>query len=172
MITEMKFVTTKVVFLALALLSGFVTAAQAPQKNNGGKPSVSNTPKQKSAVPVAKTIWGKYTGSNNVVAAAEAKALLALPLKITDEKNVSYQLHSYQFGYRRRGVTENEETGAVTPQTDMVIQLFKTTPLPELWQNNIGETLHKDEELYFFDVIVYDKNGKLFFAPELKIVVQ
>jgi hypothetical protein len=26
--------------------------------------------------------------------------------------------------------------------------------------------------LYFFDIIVYDKQGRLFFAPELKITIQ
>jgi hypothetical protein len=171
----MKQFTPAAVFILWLMLAYSTSMAQSPQKTANNKPASKPpiaAPKPKQPQPMVKSTWGKYGGSNNMLAAEEAKQLLSQPIVITDEKSVTYQLHSYQFGYRRRGVTENEQTGEVTPQSDMVIQLFKTTPLPELWQNNISETLHKDEELYFFDVIVYDKNGKLFFAPELKIIIK
>ena len=40
------------------------------------------------------------------------------------------------------------------------------------WQKNIIEGLHKGEEIYFFDIIAIDKQGRRFFAPELKIKIQ
>jgi len=54
----------------------------------------------------------------------------------------------------------------------MVSERFTVTPIPETWQNVIKEELQHTEELYFFDIIAINKNGKKFFAPELKIVVQ
>ena len=60
----------------------------------------------------------------------------------------------------------------MSPQTDIAADRFTVTPLPEIWQSNINEFLHTGEELFFFDVIVFDKQGKLFFAPELKIIIQ
>lgn len=121
--------------------------------------------------PLAKSWLGKVTGTA-FLQAEEAKPLVALTLTITDDKNVAYKISSYQFVYKRIGVTEDEETGKASKQTDIVAQRFTTTPLPDVWQKNITEGLHSGEELYFFDIIVFDKQGRRFFAPELKITIQ
>jgi hypothetical protein len=70
------------------------------------------------------------------------------------------------------GVKENEETGEVTPTTDLVAQRFTETPISGIWKTSIIEQLQKGEELYFFDVIVMDGKGHRFFAPDLKITIQ
>jgi len=121
--------------------------------------------------PVVKSYLGKYTGVTSC-SPEEGKQAILQPLKIADDKNADFRISSYQFAYKRLGVTEDETTGAVTPARDMVAQRFTETPLPEIWKSNITEQLHKGEELYFFDIIVYDKQGRLFFAPELKISIQ
>lgn len=121
--------------------------------------------------PVVKSYLGKYTGTAGC-SPEEAKQAILQPLRIADDKNISFKISSYQFAYKRLGVTEDETTGAVTPAKDMVAKRFTETPLPEIWKTNITEQLHKGEELYFFDIIVYDKQGRLFFAPELKITIQ
>ena len=54
----------------------------------------------------------------------------------------------------------------------MVAQQFTDTPLSAVWINTIKDELHAGEELYFFDIIVKDSQGRLFFAPELKISVK
>ena len=41
----------------------------------------------------------------------EAAQLIALPLKITDEKNNVYPIDSYQFLYRKKGGIQDEQTG-------------------------------------------------------------
>jgi hypothetical protein len=122
--------------------------------------------------PVVKTSLGNLTGSAAVAGVEEAKNLISQPLKIADNKNSLYSVTSYQFTYKRIGITEDEETGKTSPQSDIVSRQFETTPLSELWQTNIGETLHAGESLYFFDIIVVDKLGRRFFAPELKITIQ
>ena len=121
--------------------------------------------------PVVKSYLGKYTGTASC-SPEEGKQIILQPLRIADDKNINFKISSYQFAYKRLGVTEDETTGAVTPAKDMVAKRFTETPLPEIWKTNITEQLHKGEELYFFDIIVYDKQGRLFFAPELKITIQ
>lgn len=153
------------VIVTMLLLTGITIQAQQPHK-----PSLSTVIKFKP--PVVKTFLGKITGKLPSVNGEEGKQMISLPLIVIDDKNVPYTISSYQFAYKRIGVTEDEETGKALPQSDMVGDHFNTTPLPAIWQSNIRETLHKGEELYFFDIIVLDKQGRRFFAPELKISIQ
>ncbi|MEP6674661.1 MAG: hypothetical protein ABJA78_05890 [Ferruginibacter sp.] len=128
-------------------------------------------PVQKFKPPKVNTVLGKYSDSA-WISADEAAQLIATPLKITDSKNISYSLSSYQFAYKRVTVSEVEETGKAYTSSDLVASLFRTTPLPELWQNNIKVNLQKGEMLYFFDVAAKDPQGRLFFAPNLKIYIR
>ena len=147
--------------LLLMLCSGSVLFSQ-----------VSPKPVIKFKPPVVHVYLGNLTGKTAITGAAEGKNLITLPLKIVDDKSVSYQLVSYQFAYTRLGVTEDEETGKTSPAKDMVSDHFNSSPLPTIWQSNITETLHAGESLYFFDIIVMDKLGRRFFAPELKITIE
>ncbi len=154
-------------FILTALVCILYMPAAAQQT---GKPVF--TPIKKFKPPVVKTYLAKLSGSNAHSTAEEAKQIIVLPLRVSDDKNILYKISSYQLAYKRLGVTEDEETGKVTPSTDMVGQRFTETPLPAIWKTNVTETLKKGEELYFFDVIVSDKQGRLFFAPDLKIKIE
>lgn len=102
----------------------------------------------------------------------EAESIIGQPLKIFDDKKGLYTISSYQFLYRKRGVTENEETGKVTPTSNIISQRFKTTPLPQNWVDKIREDIKPGEELYFFDVIVKDAKGRVMYAPNLRMMVR
>ena len=102
----------------------------------------------------------------------EAVQLVKLPLKVTDDKKNVYTISSYQAMYKRKGVTEDEASGKVTPTVNPVIDNFKTTPLSPIWIKILTEQLRAGEELYFFDIVVKDSQGRLMFAPELKIKVK
>lgn len=153
------------IFLAFTVITIFSSniIAQQPRKPT--------TTFVKFKPPVVKSYLGKYSGTPNC-SPEEGKQAIQQSLRIADDKNNNYAIASYQFAYKRLGVTEDEATGAVSPARDMVAQRFTETPLPDLWKNNITEQLHKGEELLFFDIIVYDKQGRRFFAPELKITIQ
>ena len=103
---------------------------------------------------------------------SEAENIIGQPLKIFDDKKGVYTISSYQFLYRKRGVTENEETGKVTPITSIVSSLFKITPLPDTWLTQVREQVKPGEELFFFDVIAKDAQGRVMYAPNLKIMVR
>jgi len=54
----------------------------------------------------------------------------------------------------------------------MVADRFEETPLSKIWVSTIQDELHTGEALYFFDIVVKDKDGHIFFAPNLKLIVQ
>jgi hypothetical protein len=120
--------------------------------------------------PVVQTFLGRNI-NGAIVTVDEANQLINLPLKITDDKNNVYTITSYQFMYKRKSVVENEQTGKKEIVFTTIADLFKTTPLPEVWKANIAGRLQKGEELYYFDIIVQDKLNSKFFAPELKIKI-
>lgn len=155
-------------FTLLLCCLSFASFAQVkPEKKPAGY-----VPVNKFKPPVVSTSLAKFSGKEVRVNAETGKQLISLPLRITDAKGNIYALSSYQFAYKRLGVKENEETGETSPATDYRADRFTSTPLPDLWINNISEQLHKGEELWFFDVIAKDPQGRLFFAPDLKIVVE
>lgn len=159
-----KLFTVSLLFLLLTLIAGFA------------KGQVTQKPVAKTFVkfkpPVVKTYLGKISGKEATASIVEIKNIVLLPLKVVDDKEANYSINSYQFIYKRIGITEDEESGKTSPQTDIVSNHFTTTPLPEVWQKNIIDGLRKGEEIYFFDIIAIDKQGRRFFAPELKITVQ
>ncbi len=86
--------------------------------------------------------------------------------------NNSYPIDSYHFLYKRKGVIEDEETGRKQVAFTTISELFEKSPLPKIWIDNIQNGFQTGEELYFFDIVVKDKAGRRFFAPDLKITVQ
>lgn len=121
--------------------------------------------------PVVKTFLG-INQNGAEVTADEGNELVGLPLKIVDDKNNSYPISSYRFLYKQKGSITNDETGKKEVAFTIVSDRFQTTPLPKVWVDNIKGHLQKDEQLYFFDIVVKDKEGREFFAPELKITIK
>jgi len=101
----------------------------------------------------------------------EAENIINQPLKIFDDKKGLYSISSYQFLYRRKVVTEDETTGQPIPTSSMVAGTFKVTPLPDIWVNSVKEQVRPGEELYFFDIIAKDAQGRVMYAPDFKIKV-
>ena len=121
--------------------------------------------------PNVKTYWGSTATGTLELSVESASKLISQPLRIIDDKNVGYLISSYQFAYKRIGITEDEVTGKISPQSEIVANRFYISTLPLVWQNNIKEGLQKGEELYFFDIVVISNSGFRFFAPDLKITL-
>ncbi len=99
----------------------------------------------------------------------EAEEIISMPLRIVDDKKNVYVISSYQFLYKKNVVTEDEETGKVSATTAIFSERFRTTPLPAPWITKVRENLKARETLYFFDIIVKDSQGRVMYAPDLKI---
>lgn len=152
---------TRLTILLLTIIASDTVIAQNPAK-----------PIAKFKPPVVKSALGNNTSASNSISLEEGKSSIALPLKVVDEKNNFYAVSSYQFAYKRKGVVEDDSSGQVTAESDMVANRFTSTPLPDIWIKTIKAELHTGEQLYFFDIIAKDDKGHLFFAPELKLTVQ
>ena len=152
-------------FPAIITCKSIICQVKPPPVNPG------TTTVKKFKPPVVTTFLGRNVKSANITA-SEANQLLSIPLKITDDKNIPYPVSSYQFLYRKKSIIENETTGKKEVVFTIVSDRFKATPLPQLWVNNIAGGLQKDEELYFFDIVVTDKLNRKFFAPDVKLRIQ
>ena len=153
--------TRKITGLLLIMMAVQFAVAQNPAK-----------PVSKYKPPVVKTYLGTNTGSGTPITVEEGKKIISLPLTVVDSKNNTYPIASYQFSYKRIGFKEDDSTGETTQESDMVAARFRDTPLSNIWISTIQDELHSGEELYFFDIVAKDKEGKMFFAPELKLIVQ
>ena len=153
--------------LLFAMFLMMSVSAQTKKPTN----KVTITPMTKFKPPVVKT----FLGRNEKVATVtveEANQLVNLPLRITDDKNNTYPISTYQFMYKKKSIVEDEESGRKQVVFGTTADRFSVTPLPKVWKDNISGGLQKDEELYFFDILVTDKQNRKFFAPELKIIVK
>jgi hypothetical protein len=142
------------------------TMAQKP-KPAATKPAVV----QKFKPPKLTCVLGNHADSGTVYV-EEALQLVNLPLRITDDKKTAYAISSYQVLYKRKGVTEDEGTGKVTPVMSNVTDIFRQTPLPPFWKKILTEQLKPGEELYFFDIVAKDAQGHLMFAPDLRLKIK
>jgi hypothetical protein len=61
--------------------------------------------------PNVKTYWGSTATGTLELSVETASKLISQPLRIIDDKNVGYLISSYQFAYKRIGITEDEVTG-------------------------------------------------------------
>ncbi len=153
-----QFITIIVCF---CLLGSSTLVAQTAQR--------SSTVKWKP--PKTITMLGASRDTSYVIV-EEGKQLVGLPLRVLDDKKNSFPISSYQFLYRRKILTEDEQTGKTSPSSSVVAQTFRVTPLPEIWVKTLKDQLQSGEELYFFDVVARDAQGKLFFAPNLLIRIK
>lgn len=166
-------VFVKYLFTALCSASMATVLAQKPKPAPAKPTAARQAGFQKFTPPKLTSMLGIRSGDSVVVVVEEALQLVRLPLRITDDKKNVYSISSYQAMYKKRGVTESEDmSGKTSPVFSTVINNFKSTPLPPLWVKSISETLRSGEELYFFDIVVKDAEGKLMFAPNLRIKIK
>ncbi len=123
-------------------------------------------------VPKLTTSLGGFKDTSYIAAPQMADSIIGLSLKITDAKNVVYTLSSYQFLYKKIVTTEDENTGKASKTSSIKSSMFKTSPLPKLWLNAVRENLNRGEELFFFAIVVKDPQGRIMYAPDLKLILK
>ncbi|HRI25034.1 MAG TPA: hypothetical protein PLZ45_10165 [Ferruginibacter sp.] len=155
------------------LLAALFSAASAAGWAQKPKPVPAGQPMQKYKPPKLTSSLGLHSDSATVPM-EEARQLVNLPLKITDDKKNLYSISSYQLLYKKAGVTEVEKPDKieVVPSFTTHAQLFRETPITGTWKKSLAEQLKPGDELFFFDIIVKDAQGRLMFAPELNIRVR
>lgn len=163
----------KFVFTAVCAFSLTTVSAQKPKPVTAKPVAAKPAGFKKFTPPKLTSMLGIRSGDSVTVVLEEVLQLVKLPLKVIDDKKNVYTIASYQAMYKKRGVTESEDmSGKTAPVMTTVIENFKTTPLSPIWIKSLIEQLKIGEELYFFDIVVKDAQGRLMFAPELKIKVK
>lgn len=147
--------------LCFTLFAGMAPAMLAQQKTE---------PKKKFKPPVVKVYLGGHQNLDSI-SKETAKILLPLPLLIIDGKKNEYTIENYQFLYRKKSFIQNAESGKPEEVFTISAGTFTETPLPKIWIENVGYRLQKGEELYFFDILVNDKQGNRFLAPNFKLFI-
>lgn len=161
----------KIIFTCICACC-FLTAFAQKTKPSATRPAVAKPAVFQKYTPPKLTSQLGIRSDSVTVVIEEALQLIKLPLKVTDDKKNAYTISSYQARYGKRAVTEDEKTGKAIPIMSQVINQFKTTPLSPIWIKILTEQLRTGEELYFFDIVVKDSQGRLMFAPDLKIKVK
>jgi hypothetical protein len=160
------------VLLTVTCVCGLSTVLAQKPKPAITKPVVAK-PAQRFIPPKLTSMLGIRSGDTVSVYLEEAVQLVTFPLKVADDKKSTYNIASYQLMYKKRGVTESEDmSGKTAPVMTTVIGNFKTTPLSPIWIKSLTEQLKIGEELYFFDIVAKDAQGRLMFAPDLRIKVK
>lgn len=118
---------------------------------------------------VTTNLGGKSNGDS--VKPAEGTRLITSPLKVTDKAGIGYEVINYRFAYKKKGYREDPETGKITTVYTMSAARFDHSPLPKSWTDNIKLSLQKDEELSFFEILVKDKQGRIFYAPDVHLYI-
>ena len=127
-------------------------------------------PKPKFKPPTVKVYLGGHPNGDSI-SKETAKLIISLPLLIIDNKMTEYLVENYQFVYRKKSYIPNPQTGKEEVTFTISAGVFIKTPLPKVWITNVGYNLLKGEEFYFFDIIVKDKQGNRFLAPEYKLYI-
>ena len=148
--------------VSFVLFSAFTQGLFAQQKTT--------QPKPKFKPPVVNVYLGGHPNGDSI-SKETAKILLPLPLLIIDQKKEEYSVENYQFLYRKKSYIPAPKTGKEEAAYTISAGIFSVTPLPKIWVDNVGFNLLKGEEFYFFDIIVKDKKGNRFLAPNFKLYV-
>ena len=133
---------------------------------NAQKPAVVKPYK----VPQLQTYLSTYTDSTGI-SAQVATSLIAMPLKVTDTKKQDYKIMHYQLSFKKLGVREDEVTGKMIPTYTMSAEAFTKTPVSAIWIKTIQDLIKKGDELFFFDIIVKDAQGRVMYAPNIKFSI-
>jgi hypothetical protein len=153
------------IFKILILL--FASSHLFAQKPKPSKP----TAFVKFKAPKLTTMLGGFKDTS-YIAPQLADSIIGLALKVTDTKNNIFTISSYQFLYKKIVTTEDETTGKTSKTNSIKSSLFKTSPLPDIWLNAVRENLNSGEEFFFFAIVVKDSQGRLMYAPDLKLILK
>lgn len=147
-------------YLLLYFVFAHGTFAQKP------KPPVTLKP------PVLESFWGTTKGGE-------------LPLEfvlnivdsgfvwVIDDKKVKYPLSRFMLVYRSKDRFEDEQSGEIKSRFNNNSTVIKNTGIvEEKWRRLMYENIKSGDELLITDIIVRDRRGEFFKAPDVKITIK
>ncbi len=121
--------------------------------------------------PPLQSFWGATKGGD--LPLEFVLGVLDSAVWVMDDKKNRYTISRFIVVYRSKDKFEDEKTGELKTRFNPNSTSVKNSALlPELWRKNLYETIKKDDELIIADIIVRDKKGNYFSAPDVKIVIK
>jgi hypothetical protein len=150
----------KYLFPLLVLIISSATQSVAQQK-----PAPTLKP------PPLQSFWGTTNGGD--LPLEFVLGVLDSAVWVMDDKKIRYSISRFIIVYRSKDKYEDEKTGEIKTRFNPNSTSVKNSALlPELWRKNLYETIKKEDELIIADVIVRDKKGNYFSAPDVKIIIK
>jgi hypothetical protein len=143
-------------FLFIALLSLQTQAQEKP------KPTLKPPPLQ--------SFWGKTKGGD--LPLELVLGTIDSAIWVIDDKKVRYHISRFIVVHRSKDKFEDEKTGEIKSRYNSTAADVKNSGyLSKLWQKNLYEIIKKEDEILITDIIVKDKYGYYYTAPDIKIKV-
>lgn len=115
------------------------------------------------------TSLGFFRGKSMPI--VQLKPFIDSALKARDQSGNFYPIESFEFNYRQKEESVNDETSR-KETFFYTVQCKAVGPfLPEMWRRIVKEKLKPDEIISFEKIFVKLPNGKLMIAPPLFIKV-
>lgn len=128
-------------------------------------------PKPTLKPPPLQSFWGKTKGGD--LPLEMVLGTIDSAVWVIDDKKVRYHISRFYVVHRSKDKYEDEKTGEVKSRFNSTATDVKNSGyLPQLWQKNLYEIIKKDDEIIITDIIVKDRFGYYYTAPEIKIVVK
>nr|WP_294908213.1 hypothetical protein [uncultured Lacibacter sp.] len=128
-------------------------------------------PKPTLKPPPLQSFWGKTKGGD--LPLEMVLGTIDSAVWVIDDKKVRYHISRFYVVHRSKDKYEDEKTGEIKTRFNSTATNVKNNGyLPELWQKNLYEIIKKDDEIIITDIIVKDRFGYYYTAPEIKIVVK
>lgn len=121
--------------------------------------------------PVLQSFWGYYKAGVHPV--ETVRIMIDTAIWVMDEQKQPYTVRSFRVNYFSNDQYEDETTGKMKTRRNLLSKEFReTNMLSDLWKQSIYESLKPKDEILIDLLSVKDKQGRIFYAPDIKISVQ
>lgn len=121
--------------------------------------------------PPLQSFWGKTKGGDlplEIVLTTIDSAIWVI-----DDKKNRYHISRFIVVHRSKDKYEDEKTGEIKSRYNSSADNVSNSPfLSALWQKNLYEIIKKEDEILITDIIVKDKWGYYYTAPDISIKVK
>ena len=149
----------RLLFFLFATVLTVAAAAQVKPKPTTLKP------------PPLQSFWGKTKGGD--LPLEMVLATIDSAVWVIDDKKNRYHVSRFIVVHRSKDKYEDEKTGEIKSRVNTSADNVSNSPfLSALWQKNLYEVIKKEDEILITDIIVKDRWGYYYTAPDISIKVK
>lgn len=147
-------------FLVTLLITVFCSFTEAQQK-----------PVPKLTPPELQSFWSNTKGGH--LPLENVLAIIDSAVWVMDVKKNKYFISRFILLYRSKDKYEDEQTGEIKTRFNSNSTQVRNAPvLEEKWRKFLYENIKPGDEVWISDIIVRDKKGEYYKAPDVKVVIE